>query len=291
MTMAPPISARCDGTSECTSQTQIGASTGSNVPISAAMGAGKSLAPVTKNAMPKPWFKAPKANSKPISAADTARLAASGSDTGASMRQPRQQARVMRTPAERRVTIIAIANISAISTASMSPTGETSPLSEPETITVTPSITAPIAAQVTGTTYSLKARRPISAAIRGVPAWIRRIFATVVCLSATMKAPEAVAKQMATARPGYPIVLKSRMLPLAPSRHSMNSMRNAAAQMERKETIAQLSSVARKRAIVPPKLQTIADADIRAMPVRSADKPSTGKEPAVPGGTLDMSDV
>jgi hypothetical protein len=61
--------------------------------------------------------------------------------------------------------------------------------------------------------------------------------------------------------------------------------------MERKKTIAQMSSVARKRAIVPPKLQTIADADTRAMPARSAEGPSTGKEFAVSGETLDTSDL
>jgi hypothetical protein len=68
-------------------------------------------------------------------------------------------------------------------------------------------------------------------------------------------------------------------------------MRKAAAQRERRKTIAQLSSVARKRAIVPPKLQTIADAATRAMPVRSAENPPTGKESAVSGKTLDTSDV
>ena len=68
-------------------------------------------------------------------------------------------------------------------------------------------------------------------------------------------------------------------------------MRKAAAQMDRRKTIAQLSSVARKRAIVTPKLQTIADADTRAMPVRSAASPWTGNESAVSDETLDTSDL
>jgi hypothetical protein len=68
-------------------------------------------------------------------------------------------------------------------------------------------------------------------------------------------------------------------------------MRKAAAQRERRQRIAQLSFVVRKRAIVPPKLQTIADADTSAMPVRSATSPWSGKEPAVCGETLDTSDL
>ena len=53
---------------------------------------------------------------------------------------------------------------------------------------------------------------------------------------------------------------------LRPSRHNRNSTRKAAAQIESRKTIAQLSSVVRKRAIVPPKLETIAEVITKAMP-------------------------
>ena len=129
-----------------------------------------------------------------------------------------------------------------------------------------------VATQVAGATLSLNTSRPINAATKGVLAWIRRILATVVCWSATMKVADAVAKQTATAIPGYPIVLKRRMV-LRPSRHNRNRIRKAAAQMERRKTIAQLSSVVRKRAIAPPKLQTIAEVITRKMP---ASNPSMG---------------
>jgi hypothetical protein len=52
-----------------------------------------------------------------------------------------------------------------------------------------------------------------------------------------VKAPDAVAKQIATAMPGYPIVLK-RAKDLRPSRHNRNSTRKVATQMERRKTIA-----------------------------------------------------
>ena len=55
-------------------------------------------------------------------------------------------------------------------------------------------------------------------------------------------------------------------------------MRKAAAQRERRKTIARTVLHCQKARNRPPKLQTIADADTRAMPVRSAENPSTGKE-------------
>ena len=74
----------------------------------------------------------------------------------------------------------AIENAKAISKASPSPMGETRPPNESETMMATPAITAAIAAQVMPETRSRKAIQPISAAIRGTPACIRTIFATVV---------------------------------------------------------------------------------------------------------------
>ena len=58
--------------------------------------------------------------------------------------------------------------------------------------------------------------------------------------------------------------------------------------MERWKTIVQLSSVVRKRAIVPPKLQTIAEAITKAIPARSPERRSPGKGPAAAGKVLDM---
>src|SRR4051794_3358169 len=86
------------------------------------------------------------------------------------------------------------------------------------------------------------------------------------------------------------MVAKRRAVLRGPSRQTRKSARKAAAQMERRQTIVQLSSVARKRAIVPPKLHTTAEAMTRKMPARSTDGASRGKAAAgeaAAGGALD----
>ena len=75
---------------------------------------------------------------------------------------------------------VAVANMNAISSASPSPIGETWPLKDSETMMATPQMTAAIAAQVLGATFSLKAIQASKAAISGTPACIRTMLATVV---------------------------------------------------------------------------------------------------------------
>ena len=62
----------------------------------------------------------------------------------------------------------------------------------------------------------------------------------------------------------------SRTVPRPPSRRSMKPSRNAAAQSERQKTMVQLSSVSRKRAMAPPKLQNSADRKTSRKPRRSS---------------------
>ena len=71
-TIAPPISVRTDGISAWMSQTQTGPSKVSKVARRAASAAGMSLAPVAKQARPRPRLIAPKAKSSPMSVAPTA---------------------------------------------------------------------------------------------------------------------------------------------------------------------------------------------------------------------------
>ena len=63
-----------DGTSPWMSQTQIGPRIGSKVPSRAAKAAGISRAPVAKKARPRPRLMTPKANRKPMSWAETAKV-------------------------------------------------------------------------------------------------------------------------------------------------------------------------------------------------------------------------
>ena len=72
------------------------------------------------------------------------------------MMVPRQVAGVMRTCAKRRVMTVAIENMTAISRASPSPIGDTLPLKDSETMMATPQMTAKIATQVAGATFSPK---------------------------------------------------------------------------------------------------------------------------------------
>jgi hypothetical protein len=142
--------------------------------------AGMSRAPVVKRARPAPRLIAPNANSQAMSAAVTARPVACDNAKSPATTTPKQVAGVIRTCAKRRVMTVAIANMAAISMASPSPTGDTLPLNESETMIATPQMTAAIAAQVAGATRSRNIRKAISAAISGTPACISRIFATVV---------------------------------------------------------------------------------------------------------------
>ena len=93
---------------------------------------------------------------------------------------PRQVAGVMRTWAKRRVSTVAVENMTAMSSASPSPIGDTWPLKDSETMMATPPMTAAMAAQVAGATFSPNRRKASNAAISGTPACIRRILATVV---------------------------------------------------------------------------------------------------------------
>ena len=93
---------------------------------------------------------------------------------------PRQVAGVMRTWAKRRVMTVAIEKATAISSARPSPIGETLPSKDSETMMATPQITAAMATQVAGATFSRNSRKASSAAISGTPACIRRMLATVV---------------------------------------------------------------------------------------------------------------
>src|SRR5688572_8197831 len=92
-----------------------------------------------------------------------------------------------------------------------------------------------------------------------------------------MKDDEATAKQSPTASPGRPMSRKSLSVPRPPSRISMKPSRNAAAQKERQNTIAQESGVSRKRAMAPPKLQHSADRKTSASPLRSARRETCGR--------------
>ena len=59
-------------------------------------------------------------------------------------------------------------------------------------------------------------------------------------------------------------------VPRRPSRQTMKAIRKAAAQNERQNTTVQLSGASMKRAIAPPKLQTIADRATSTKPMRSS---------------------
>ena len=93
---------------------------------------------------------------------------------------PRQVAGVMRTCEKRRVITVAIEKPTAITSARPSPMGDTLPVSDSDTMMATPKITAAIATQVLGATFSPNSRKASSAANSGTPACIKRIFATVV---------------------------------------------------------------------------------------------------------------
>lgn len=86
----------------------------------------------------------------------------------------------MRTLENRRVMTVAIENMSAISSASPSPIGETAPSRDSDTMMATPAMTAAIASQVETVTLSRKSTQAKSAARSGTPACINRMLATVV---------------------------------------------------------------------------------------------------------------
>jgi hypothetical protein len=164
----------------------------------------------------------------------------------------------MRMAAWRRVITVAVAKAQAMSSARPSPSGETLPVRESETITATPAMTAAMAMPVTRRSGSANSTREISAAISGTPACISRILATVVCCSATTKEVVAMVKQPATARPAAPMREKRARVPARPSRSSMKASRQRAAVPERQKIVAQALSISASRARIPPRLQTTA---------------------------------
>ena len=115
-----------------------------------------------------------------MSRTDTSKALVWDAANAAAMMVPRQVAGVMRTCAKRRVMTVAVANMKAISSASPSPIGDTWPLKDSDTMMATPQITAAIAAQVLGATFSRNTIQAISAAINGTPACMSRMLATVV---------------------------------------------------------------------------------------------------------------
>ena len=140
-------SVRADGTSAWISHTQIGARIGSNVPSSAVKAAGISRAPVVKQGEAGAQIdRAEREQPAPCRRAVTARPAAWVSANSPATTVPKQVAGVMPDMREaarddggdRRTA-------TAISSASPSPTGETLPLKESETMMATPQMTAAIA--------------------------------------------------------------------------------------------------------------------------------------------------
>ena len=107
----------------------------------------------------------------------------------------------MRSLGEWRVMTMAVENITVMSSANPSPTGETVPEIDDETITPTPKMTTAMARAVAGVTRSRSTTHDRSAANSGAAAWISRILATVVCCSATTKDDDAVPKQSSDADP------------------------------------------------------------------------------------------
>ena len=90
--------------------------------------------------------------------------------------------------------------------------------------------------------------------MKGEVLWMMSVFATVVRASALMKHVEAVAKQTAIATPGQPMpqpIRWSRAQAAPRSWKTMTPSRNAAAKMERQNTVVQVS-VATSRASSPP---------------------------------------
>ena len=75
-------------------------------------------------------------------------------------------------------------------------------------------------------------------------------------------------------------------MPRKPSRQTMKAIRKAAAQTERQNTTVQLSGASMKRAIVPPKLQQIADRATSTKPMRSSFA-RNGSDARLPGLSLD----
>ncbi len=79
-----------------------------------------------------------------------------------------------------------------------------------------------------------------------------------------------MAKQSATPTPGKPMVRNSRMVPAAPSRHSMNPSRKTEAKKDRQATVVQGSEISSPRAMAPPKLQTSAAPKTSSSPCLAA---------------------
>ena len=116
---------RAEGTSPWTSHTQIGASTGSSVPSSAASAAGMQAR--ARGEAGKAEAEVEHAEGKQESHVVRRDRECAGCDAAnaAAIIVPRQVAGVMRTWAKRRVMTVAMANMKAISSASPSPIGET----------------------------------------------------------------------------------------------------------------------------------------------------------------------
>ena len=74
-----------------------------------------------------------------------------------------------------------------------------------------------------------------------------------------MKQVVAMVKEVATMPPGQPMFRNMLIVPRMPSRNSMKKNRNTAANRQRQKITAQASSMARKRAMAPPKLQKKAE--------------------------------
>ena len=107
-----------------------------------------------------------------------------------------------------RVITTASAKASVITTDSARPRPCAPP--GPPTMRPTPPSATSIATAVRRETGSRSASQAITAAAIGDTACMKRTFATVVWLSATMNDPEAIAVQTATARPARPIEVNAR---------------------------------------------------------------------------------
>ena len=83
----------------------------------------------------------------------------------------------------------------------------------PPTIKPTPPSATTIASALRLDTGSRNATHAISAAAIGAAACMKRTFATVAWLSATMNEPEATAVQSATASSARPMVANGRITP------------------------------------------------------------------------------
>ena len=108
------------------------------------------------------------------------------------------------------------------------------------------------------------------AANSGAAAWVSRMLATVVYCSATMKQDDASPKQIATPRPGSPMLRNIAAVARGPSRHSMKSRRKSAENSARQNTMVKGSGSEMKRAMVPPKLQHSAAPATSATPSRKS---------------------